>query len=96
MQKRHDAYQNLYKAYDEALTLDAELYEMLQKEDLTEEQLQKQVESINKTYKEVTQANKEFNKYTEQYNKKKKEFYEALGIEVTYNEEESTNTSEEK
>ncbi|MBH0228981.1 YkyA family protein [Halobacillus sp. KCTC 3957] len=96
MQKRYDSYQKLYASYEEALKLDSELYQMLQKEDLTEEELQKQIEAINESYNQVLEANEEFNQYTEEYNQLKKEFYQALDIEVTYEEPAEKQETESK
>ncbi|WP_079480445.1 YkyA family protein [Halobacillus salinus] len=87
MQERYEAYQELYNSYDEALTLDTELYEMMQKEDLKEEDLQKQIDSINQTYTKVIEANEKFNQYTEEYNDLKKEFYQASDLDVEYEED---------
>ncbi|WP_226578332.1 YkyA family protein [Halobacillus litoralis] len=97
MDKRYNAYQDLYKAYDKALTLDAELYEMMQNKDLKEENLQSQIEKINESYNQVIENNESFNEYTEQYNKLKKELYNTMDLEVTYEEtnDEEGDSSEE-
>ncbi|GEN55472.1 YkyA family protein [Halobacillus faecis] len=96
MNARYDSYQNLYGAYDEALTMDAKLYEMMQNEDLTEEQLQEQIDKINQKYNEVIEHNETFNKHTEEYNTLKKELYEAMELDVTYEEQSESSASEEE
>nr|WP_242520245.1 YkyA family protein [Halobacillus kuroshimensis] len=95
MEKRYSTYEELYSAYDEALTLDAELYEMTQKEDLKEENLKSQVEKINESYNKVIEKNEAFNQYTDEYNTLKKELYETMELDVTY-EESGEDTSEEE
>ncbi|MEC3882193.1 YkyA family protein [Halobacillus sp. HZG1] len=95
MNARYDSYQDLYSAYDEALTLDAKLYEMMQNEDLKEEKLQEQIDKINQKYNEVIEQNETFNKHTEEYNALKKELYEAMELDVTYEQQEESSTSEE-
>nr|WP_237417245.1 YkyA family protein [Halobacillus litoralis] len=95
MEKRYSTYEELYNAYDEALTLDAELYEMTQKEDLKEEDLKAQVEQINESYNQVIEKNEAFNQYTDEYNTLKKELYETMELEVTYEESEEDTTEED-
>lgn len=95
MEKRYSTYEELYNAYDEALTLDAELYEMTQKEDLKEEDLKAQVEQINESYNQVIEKNEAFNQYTDEYNTLKKELYETMELEVTYEETEEDTTEED-
>lgn len=84
MTERYHAYENLYSAYSNSITLDKELYSMLQREDLTFEELEAQIQKINKSYEQVITLNEEFNRLTTDYNNKKKAFYEIAGIEVTY------------
>ncbi|WP_337192761.1 YkyA family protein [Halobacillus halophilus] len=95
MEKRYSTYEELYSAYDEALTLDAELYEMTRKEDLKEEDLKAQVEQINESYNQVIEKNEAFNQYTDEYNTLKKELYETMELEVTYEETEEDTTEED-
>ncbi|MFT4415182.1 YkyA family protein [Fredinandcohnia humi] len=87
MNKRYDSYEELYSTYSEAVENDRKLYEMFKKEDLTLEELEAQINSINATYEKVVAANDTFNSYTDQYNKAKVSFYENAGLEVVYNEE---------
>lgn len=90
MSERYSAYKDINKAYTEALKLDKELYEMLQKKELKEEDLKKQIEEINQSYDKVLTANKTFNDKTKQYNQQKQKFYELAGLNVEY-ETDSTN-----
>ncbi|WP_096199181.1 YkyA family protein [Bacillus sp. FJAT-45350] len=85
MTNRFESYQSLYNQYSEALSLDRELYEMLQSEELTIDDLQEQIDKINESYQGVSNLKEEFNENTELYNQTKKEFYETTGIEVQYN-----------
>ena len=81
MEKRYKAHDELYNAYKSALEKDRELYELFKKEDLKMNDLEQQVKSINETYEKVMQANDAFNDATKKYNKEKKSFYSASGIE---------------
>jgi prefoldin subunit 5 len=87
MNERYLSYEELYTAYSTSITLDQELYSMFQKEDLTLEELEVQIDQINKSYEQVISLNNTFNKLTTDYNNKKKLFYEAAGIDVTYENE---------
>jgi prefoldin subunit 5 len=87
MTERYLSYEKLYTAYSTSITLDQELYSMFQKEDLTLEELEAQIDLINKSYEQVISLNDTFNKLTTDYNDTKKSFYEAAGIEVTYENE---------
>ncbi|MFS0672292.1 YkyA family protein [Ornithinibacillus sp. 179-J 7C1 HS] len=84
MENRFEAYDNLNKAYNESLVLEKELYEMLKKEDLQQEELQAQIEKVNVKYQEVIEANSVFNEFTSKYNELKKSFYEIAEINVKY------------
>ncbi|WP_254434149.1 YkyA family protein [Halobacillus sp. Marseille-Q1614] len=86
MDQRYKAYQELYDHYQTALSLDKELYEMLQNEDLTKDDLQAKVDEINESYSAVIEANEQFNQYTTEYNDLKKGFYEAAELDVSYEE----------
>ncbi|KGX88788.1 YkyA family protein [Pontibacillus litoralis] len=86
-QNRYDAYQQLNEKYKASLKLDQELYEMLQKEDVEKDALEKQIEQVNKSYEKVMKANKDFNQYTKEYNDLKKQFYEAASLEVQYDDQ---------
>ncbi|GGA87924.1 YkyA family protein [Ornithinibacillus halotolerans] len=86
MINRFEAYDVLHQAYNESLSLEKELYEMLQQEELEQEELQEHIEIVNLKYQEVIQANEEFNNYTSEYNDLKKSFYELAEINVKYAE----------
>ncbi|MBM7659536.1 DNA repair exonuclease SbcCD ATPase subunit [Bacillus mesophilus] len=87
MEERYQAYEELYTAYSTSIALDKELYEMFQMEDLTLEALEEKINEINKSYEQVIQLNESFNTITKNYNNQKKSFYEAAGLEVTYETE---------
>lgn len=84
MNDRYNSYEKLNQYYEEAIRLDRELYKMFQKEQLTLEQLETQVKKINEMYDNVVTENEKFNKLTDTYNKKKKEFYLAAGLNVVF------------
>ncbi|MCR1835844.1 YkyA family protein [Oceanobacillus caeni] len=86
MEKRYLSYNELNKTYIVSLELETELYEMLQKQDLKQEDLTKQINKINKGYEKVLDANEKFNTYTIKYNELKREFYTLANIDVTYEE----------
>ncbi|WP_209123690.1 YkyA family protein [Alkalihalobacillus sp. BA299] len=86
MEDRINSYHVLYDEYEKALNLDEELYIMLQKEDLTIDELQEKIDQINEAYEVVMKAKDEFNEYTEAYNKLKKEFYILAELDVTFEE----------
>lgn len=85
MEERYSSYEKLYENYITSLSLDKELYTMLQKEDLTIDELDTQISEINTAYKSVMKQNEEFNKLTEQYNDQKISFYQQaeLNVEVS-------------
>lgn len=87
MEKRHQAFSNLYKAYDRSTSLDTKLYEMLQDKKLKPEALKKQVDEINKKYQAVNKAKDEFNTFTDQYNQAKKAFYKASDLDVSFEDQ---------
>ncbi|MDC3412772.1 YkyA family protein [Aquibacillus sp. 3ASR75-11] len=84
MSERYEAYFKLNKAYIDSLSLDRTLYELLQKEDLTEKELSEQIDKINKSYGNVISANQTFNEKTKAYNKLKEEFYQLVELDVQY------------
>lgn len=84
MEQRYQAYQSLYTNYKKALQLDKELYEMLQKKDLTIDQLQEHIDKINEAYEDVIADKEVFNRYTEEYNELKKTFYKKSNLNVNY------------
>ncbi len=87
MNKRYESYEDLYTVYKEAIEHDKKLYEMFQNEELTLDELEKQINLINETYEKVVAANETFNKLTDQYNKAKVAFYQNAGLEVVFKEE---------
>lgn len=84
MNDRYKTYDALYKPYNKSLQQEKDLYEMLQKEELEQEELTEQITNINKSYENVLEANDQFNEDTKEYNDLKKEFYSAADIDVTY------------
>lgn len=83
MLERYETHGTLYENYMNGLTYDKELYEMFQKEDLSIDQLEEQIEKINNSYKLVLESNKEFNELTQQYNEIKFDLYNIAGLEIT-------------
>ncbi|UGB32505.1 YkyA family protein [Metabacillus sp. B2-18] len=86
MEGRYKSYEKLYENYKKSISLDKELYSMLQKEDLEMEQLETQIDKVNKSYQSVMEQNNEFNKLTEQYNDLKIKFYEEANLNVEKSE----------
>ncbi len=84
MNSRYQAYDELYSVYSTSIKLDQELYKMFQREDLKLEELEEHIDKINQSYEDVIAVNTKFNNLTEEYNEKKKLFYEAAGIAVKY------------
>lgn len=95
MENRYNAYYDLFDAYMESLELERELYNMLQQEDTEQEALNEHINSINDSYQAVLEYNDQFNEFTVEYNELKQEFYELADINVAYEENETTETSEE-
>jgi hypothetical protein len=88
MIERYDTYDILYDAYKESLGLEAELYQMIQEEDLNQEELNEHIEQINAKYEEILEANDTFNDLTVEYNDLKQEFYNEASIQVAESTEE--------
>lgn len=86
MNDRFSAYDDLYKAYTKSLGLEKELYTMLQKEEIEQEELTDQITSINESYELVLGANEQFNEDTNNYNELKKDFYKTAEINVGYDD----------
>lgn len=82
MENRYSAYDSLFEAYKTSISYDKELYTMLQKSDLTMDELEAQIKKVNESYKIVMKQNDVFNKLTEEYNKLKMEFYEDASLNV--------------
>ncbi|WP_343327789.1 YkyA family protein [Lentibacillus saliphilus] len=87
MTERFSAYNDLYDAYTASLDQEEQLYKLLKKEDLEQDQLTEQINNVNKSYEEILTANDAFNEYTVEYNTLKTAFYEAAGIDVQQEED---------
>ncbi|MFD1038721.1 YkyA family protein [Virgibacillus byunsanensis] len=95
MMNRYKAYSDLYSVYNESLTLEKELYTMLQEDDIEQEDITEQINKINSSYQEVIEANELFNEYTVEYNALKKEFYDVAEISVEYEGDSPTSGEED-
>ncbi|HLR68095.1 MAG TPA: YkyA family protein [Virgibacillus sp.] len=93
MMDRYKHYDQLHKEYIKSLKLEKELYQMLQKEELEQEDLTAHIEKINKKYEKVLDKNEEFNEATANYNKLKKEFYDQTDLSVKYDDTSSKNVN---
>ncbi len=82
MTNRYDEYDELYKHYSKSLTQENELYTLLKKEDVTKDELQKQIEAINETYNSLMTSNDKFNDLTNEYNEQKITFYKSAKLDV--------------
>jgi hypothetical protein len=87
MDKRYSAYEHLYTSYKQVTALDKELYGLFKNKDLSLENLQEKIETINTGYDGVMAANDDFNNQTERYNEAKVAFYKNAGLDVVYKEE---------
>lgn len=74
-EQRYETYDKLYVQYKEMLTLEKELYILLQNKDVTAERLQQQIDRINERYWNIMDINGQFNVYTKKYNREKKQLY---------------------
>jgi len=95
MEARYAAYYELFDAYTSSLELEKELYGMLQQEDTEQEELNEQINNINESYQSVLDYNEQFNENTVSYNDLKQEFYDVAEINVTYEETESKEETDE-
>ncbi|WP_161568300.1 YkyA family protein [Anaerobacillus alkaliphilus] len=84
MEKRYKTYTELYNEYRNAIDLDIELYQLVQKEDLTIDELEAQHDKVNSSYEAVNKLKDQFNTYTIKYNELKRSFYELAELEVVY------------
>jgi chromosome segregation ATPase len=82
MEERYNLHEQLTTSYLKALSLDKELYTMFKKEDLTMEELEKQIASINEQYEKIVKFNEEYNKKTDEFNKQKQKFYSNAELDV--------------
>ncbi|MBM7540435.1 YkyA family protein [Amphibacillus cookii] len=84
MEERYQAFLVLHEAYQSSLDYDIALYELLMKEDLEEPEFTEQVDQVNNQYQEVIDANHAFNEATDDFNEKKREFYDQSDLNITY------------
>ncbi|MGM0753629.1 MAG: YkyA family protein [Bacillota bacterium] len=82
MEERYQLHEKLTSSYLDVLSLDKELYNMFKKKELTMEELEKQISSINEQYEKIVKFNGDYNKKTEEFNKLKQEFYSNAGLDV--------------
>ncbi|WP_175988703.1 YkyA family protein [Bacillus sp. Marseille-Q1617] len=82
MEQRYQLHAKLTDSYLQALAQDKKLYELFKKKELTMEELEKQITSINEAYDKTIKLNEEYNTKTEQFNKLKQGFYSTAEIEV--------------
>ncbi|CAN7446276.1 YkyA family protein [Rossellomorea sp. LjRoot5] len=86
MEERYQLHEKLTASYLKALSLDKELYNMFKKKDLTMEELEKQISSINEQYEKIVKFNGDYNTKTEEFNKLKQEFYSKAELDVKESE----------
>jgi rubrerythrin len=86
MEERYQLHEKLTSSYLDALSLDKELYNMFKKKELTMEELEKQISSINDQYDKIVNYNEDYNKKTEEFNNLKQKFYSSAGLEVKESE----------
>ncbi|GAE28027.1 hypothetical protein JCM9140_4213 [Halalkalibacter wakoensis JCM 9140] len=84
MNDRYNHYQTLYDHYEDAITLDKQLFEMLKDEELTMEILQEQIDEVNEAYEKVSDSKQQFNESTDAYNELKREFYSKAELNVQF------------
>lgn len=80
MKERYKTHEMLYKEYMNALEGDHRLYTSLKAKDVSLENLEGQVNTLNEYYTGILQANEKFNELTEKYNKEKLDFYKLAGL----------------
>ncbi|TYS90978.1 YkyA family protein [Rossellomorea aquimaris] len=86
MEERYQLHEKLTSSYLDALSLDKELYNMFKKKELTMEELEKQISSINDQYEKIVNYNEDYNKKTEEFNNMKQTFYSSAGLDVKESE----------
>jgi len=87
MDERFATYDELYELYVETLANEQALYELYKSETIDEEAIKQKVDDINTSYEELMSVNERFNHETEAYNSMKKTFYEALDLDITFEED---------
>jgi DNA repair exonuclease SbcCD ATPase subunit len=78
MEKRYQAFDQLNKEYQEAISEDQKLYKLLEDKKLTKEDFQKQIDQINSAYQKVKSTNDEYNKITTEVNEHKAAFFKSV------------------
>lgn len=87
MIERYRSYEKLYDSYKHALTLEEDLYTLLQSEDASQKDITNKVSDINEAYQEVEEAVDVFSEHTNKYNELKKEFYKKADLNVVFEED---------
>jgi Putative cell-wall binding lipoprotein. len=87
MTERYNTYDRLYNQYLEQIEQNEELYRLLQKEDVTIDELEPQVEKINESSGQLQELNDRFNELTEEYNLTKINFYKKAGLNIRQEDE---------
>lgn len=82
MNERYRVHKLLYEEYLTGIQYDKKLYQLLQHEDVSLEELEVQINEINEVYRRVYSLNERFNELTDQYNEIKIRFYEQAGLQV--------------
>lgn len=82
MMDRYGEYKKLYKTYITSMELETTLYEMLPNEEVTEEDVTRQIAAINESYQEMLDASDAFNEKTNKYNTLKTDFYKEASIDI--------------
>ncbi|MGG5253108.1 YkyA family protein [Neobacillus sp. SM06] len=82
MMKRYRAHDVLYKQYQQGISYDRQLYQMLKDKNASLDALEGQINKLNDSYKQIVKANNQFNDLTKQYNEKKLEFYQTAGLKT--------------
>lgn len=82
MQDRYKAHDQLYKAYNQGIDTNSQLYKMLKRKDLPMDDLERQITLTNQAYSEVLKMNKLFNDRTKKFNENKIEFYQDAHIKI--------------
>ncbi|WP_409275430.1 YkyA family protein [Neobacillus sp. SCS-31] len=80
MKERYKVHETLYEEYMNVLEGDRKLYTSLKAKDVSLENLEDQVNTLNDFYTSILEANEKFNELTEKYNKEKLNFYELAGL----------------
>lgn len=84
MEKRYEQYERLYNEYVDMIDHERILYETLKVQDVSIEEIQTKIDVVNESYERVHNEIEQFNQITDEYNDKKKKFYEATSLNVSY------------